>query len=606
MKIPTEEKKLSFTSTMLPLFKIAMKKCTLVMLLLFGLYILYGLSSVVITYCTQQFFDLVSVSIENKALQTGVWLAFTFMLVSILSNHVINGAENYVSTIVHIRLCGIYQSMLNEKAGKVRPVFYENQAFLQTLEKASNGATPSGSTFMVISLTVILFCYLPYIIFMGIYLFQLQPTLLLALVLVFIPVLLTQILKVTVYDRLEDESVQTRREYSYIEDCMIGKGARETRTLGAYSFFANLYRSSIQRLIQKEWKAQKKAIQIDIIMNGITLLGYLGILGLLLYYVLQGSISIGTFAAVFSSIDVMFEYMRSMINQQVGGMADRLGVTSNFVYFLNLPEQKGDQLTEEFSDEITLDHISFRYPDSTEAAINDLNISLKKGETIAIVGENGSGKSTLIRLITGLYNPDSGKVSIDGHSLADLSSDSIFRLYSGVFQNFQRYKMTLENNISISQMAENVQTDKIESLVGQVSLKSKLASMPEGLNTMLSVEFDGVDLSGGEWQRVAFARGLYRSHDIIILDEPTSAIDPIEEKRVYGQFLSMTKGKTAVIVTHRLGSVRIADRILVMKKGRIVESGSHNSLMRDGGYYAEMFNKQAIWYQEGAQQVHGE
>lgn len=599
IQIPSKEKKVSFYRTMLPLFQIALKKCTSVMVFLFILYIVYGLSSVVITYCTQQFFDLASISIEQKTIMAGVWGAFVLMLLSILANHILNGAQNYISTIIHIRLNGIYQGMLNDKAGKISPIYYENQNFLQMMEKAANGATPGGATFMVISLTVVLFCYLPYIIFMGFYLFQLQPMLVLALVLIFVPVLLTQILKVTLYDKLEDETVQTRREYTYIEDCMIGKGHKETRTLGAYSFFAGLYRASIQKLINKEWKTQRKAIQIDILMNGLTLLGYLGVLGLLLYYVLRGDISIGTFGAVFGSIDIMFEYMRSMINQQIGGMSDHLGVTSNFIYFLNLPIEEGKELVEKFNTDIALDRISFRYPDSTESAIDDLSLTIKKGETIAVVGENGAGKSTLIRLISGLYHPDAGTVSMDGRSLKDCSSQSLFHLYSGVFQNFQRYKMTLADNISISQSEKPVNNGEIDSLINQVHLQQALSQLHQGVDTMLSVEFDGVDLSGGEWQRVAFARGLYRNHSIIILDEPTSAIDPIEERQIYNQFVSMTKGKTAIIVTHRLGSARIADRILVMRKGKVVEDGTHDSLMDQNGYYAEMFHKQAIWYQKG-------
>jgi ATP-binding cassette subfamily B protein len=147
-------------------------------------------------------------------------------------------------------------------------------------------------------------------------------------------------------------------------------------------------------------------------------------------------------------------------------------------------------------------------------------------------------------------------------------------------------------------MEKEIQKEEIDSLIKQVNLETKAASLPESLDTMLSVEFFGVDLFGGEWQRAAFARGLYRGHDIIVLDEPTSAIDPIEEHRIYNHSMTMIKGKTAFILTHRIGSARIADRIVVMHKGKIVEMGTHDSLMNKNGHYAEMFHKQAAWYQE--------
>ena len=173
--------------------------------------------------------------------------------------------------------------------------------------------------------------------------------------------------------------------------------------------------------------------------------------------------------------------------------------------------------------------------------------------------------------------------------------ESLFNGVSGVYQRYQRYQMSLKDNVQISDDNNN---DEIDKVLEKVDVDIQSPNFQDGIETMLSREFDGVDLSGGEWQRIAIARGLYRHHNFIVLDEPTASIDPIEESRIYQKFIEISKNKTAVIVTHRLGSTKIAHRVIVMDKGRVVDIGSHNELMKKQGLYAEMFNSQAIWYDE--------
>ena len=278
-------------------------------------------------------------------------------------------------------------------------------------------------------------------------------------------------------------------------------------------------------------------------------------------------------------------------------MLSKTGLTSNLIYFLSLPERGGDNQHEgDNSGRIELDHVSFTYPGSQNAVLNDVNLSISN-ETVAIVGMNGAGKSTLIKLLTGIYTPDSGRVTINGLDTALSSVDALCSNTSGIFQNFQKYKIGLRDNAAISDMERDTTDGELTDLLNQVNLKEQTEALPNGLDTMLSADFDGVELSGGQWQRLAIARGLHRKHGIIVLDEPTSAIDPIEEKYLYEQFANIAKGKTAVIVTHRMSSARIADRIVVMHDGTIVEEGTHERLMALGGRYAWMFKKQASWYQ---------
>jgi ATP-binding cassette subfamily B protein len=199
-------------------------------------------------------------------------------------------------------------------------------------------------------------------------------------------------------------------------------------------------------------------------------------------------------------------------------------------------------------------------------------------------------------LITGLYMPNEGEILYGGTDIKEVSFRSLFKNISVVFQKYQRYQMTLRENIGISNVDDIATDSALDRISAQTGIDKHDNSFTNGYDTMLSREFDGVDLSGGQWQRVAIARGFFRSHQFIVLDEPTAAIDPIEETKIYDRFAEISKDKTAIIVTHRLGSVRLADRILVMKRGKLVEQGTHTDLMTANGEYARLYKSQERWY----------
>jgi len=277
-------------------------------------------------------------------------------------------------------------------------------------------------------------------------------------------------------------------------------------------------------------------------------------------------------------------------------MMEGIGAVKSYVQFMQLDEQPGQAIEIDYSRGINLDNVSFSYPLSERDALSSISLVINPGETIAFVGKNGAGKTTLVRLLMGSLPPSEGQIRVGDTSITDVARKELYQKTSAVFQKFQKYKMSLHDNITIS----DLESDFDSKLLDQALAEADIAlddTFKDGLETMLSREFDGTDLSGGGWQRVSLARGLYRSSELIILDEPTSAIDPIEETKLYKKFAEISQGKIAVIVTHRLGSAKIADRILLMDSGRICELGTHDELMELDGKYAHMYREQAGWYE---------
>lgn len=239
--------------------------------------------------------------------------------------------------------------------------------------------------------------------------------------------------------------------------------------------------------------------------------------------------------------------------------------------------------------------VSFRYPGSDHFVLKDINFTLQPSERVALVGENGAGKSTLVRLLLGLYRPTEGRILAGGRDLAELPPEYLHERMAAVFQDFVQYLFPVYDNIAMGRLGTATVAD-VRAAAELAGASEYIESLPDGYRTQLGREMEGVDLSGGQWQKLAIARALVRNTEVIILDEPTAALDPLAEAEIYQQFLEMTSGRTAVMISHRLGSARMAHRIIVLKGGRIVEEGDHDALVKQDGEYARLFSLQAQWY----------
>lgn len=257
------------------------------------------------------------------------------------------------------------------------------------------------------------------------------------------------------------------------------------------------------------------------------------------------------------------------------------------------PRRPAARLPENAKAEIVFDDVSFGYPGSSEKALDSISLRIETGETVAVVGENGAGKSTLLKLAARLYDPDAGSIRFDGVDLRDVDRDSLFDEIAFVFQTFSRFEATAAENIAYGDWRALLdRSSRIEDVARSAGVDGMLRSLPRGYETLLGRQFGEADLSGGQWQKIAVARAFAREASLLILDEPTSNLDARAEFELFSRFRELAHGRTAILVSHRFSTVRMADRILVLNGGRIVESGSHDELLAQGGTYAQMYELQ--------------
>ncbi len=286
----------------------------------------------------------------------------------------------------------------------------------------------------------------------------------------------------------------------------------------------------------------------------------------------------------------------------VNGMYEDNLYLSNLVEYLEhkVPEQSGDkQEGPDPADGIRFENVSFYYPGSKTPALHELSLHIKAGESLAIVGENGSGKTTLIKLLTRLYTPTSGRILLEGLDLQEWDIDALRYKIGVIFQDFSRYQLTVGDNIGIGDVENMQDRPQIESAAQDGLAADFIQHMPQQYDTQLGTWFKGgKELSGGQWQKIALARAFMRSHaDVLILDEPTAAIDAKAEADIFAHFRELTARRISIIISHRFSTVRIADHIIVLEKGAIVEEGSHEQLLERDGQYARLFRLQAQGYQ---------
>ncbi len=322
----------------------------------------------------------------------------------------------------------------------------------------------------------------------------------------------------------------------------------------------------------------------------------------LLHMALRDSLSVPEFILYFTAVSTFTTWVMGILQAAQKLHEESLDI-SQVREFLDYPEpfrfEGGVAIPKADACELKLEHVSFRYPGAEEDTIHDLDLTVRPGEKLAIVGLNGAGKTTLVKLLCGLFDPTEGRVLLNGVNVRDFNRREYYGLFSAVFQEFSILDVTVAENIA--QTNENIDTQKLWDCIEKAGLTQTIQKLPKGLDTHVGREvyLDGVLFSGGQTQRLMLARALYKDGAILLLDEPTAALDPLAENDIYQKYKDMTAGKTSLFISHRLASTRFCDRIIFVADGHITEEGTHDQLLARGGAYARLFEIQSRYYQEG-------
>lgn len=525
-------------------------------------------------------------------------LIITFLLQYLSA--VLDNLDIYIFTRITQTVNYVLKKITIEKLIKIPLEKFENNRFFDTINLANTAI--SGNGVKVISSVIGIITNLVSLIGIFGILLSIHWSMPIALFLSTLPgIILIFIAKSKNY-KMNVNTSPIERELGFTDSLFINKSSiKEIKIYNLGTYLINRW-SGLYKRIQKQnldlagWEARTKslaAVFLQITSLGVSLL--------LINQISHNVLSIGDYVALLGAVTTV-QILFSSIGGNLGSIFET-AIFNNALMELLEYEVKNETGYEKVRVEevegLRLENVSFSYPGTDTMVLDNICMEINKGENISIVGYNGSGKTTLIKCLIGLYEVNQGDVYINEINLKEINKESFYQRVSAIFQDFFKYKYSVRENVAFGDL-EKLQNDKeIYRSLENVGLSEKIKNFESKLETYLTREIpDGSDLSGGEWQRIAIARGFLKDCDLIILDEPTAAVDPIMELEIFELFNSLSKNKTTLTISHRLGPTKFSDRIIVMDKGRIVEEGSFHSLMEQKGLYYQMYQSQSNWYKE--------
>lgn len=489
---------------------------------------------------------------------------------------------------------------LMHKAASLDLGMFEDSEFYDKLERARRQTT---GRVVLMSMVLSQLQDLITIIFLGAGLVVFEPWLILILFIAVLPSFLSE----AYFSRSSYSLVRSwtpqRRELDYLR--YIGASvetAKEIKVFGLDTFLT----SRFSRIAKDYYKANK-AIAVKRTIWG-TLLqilsvgAYYGAYVLIIVRTVAGAVTVGDMTFLSGSFNRLQSQLQNLLSTFTRITESALYLQDYFDFLAIVPtirdHPEAIDAPKEIKEGIRFENVGFKYPGTEVWAVRHISFFLESGEKLALVGENGAGKTTLVKLLARMYDPSEGQILIDGIDVRRFKIESYRKMIGVIFQDYVRFSFKAGENVAVGQIEESDNTQQIKTAAEKSLADPVIQKLPGGYDQMLGKRFaEGIDLSGGEWQKIALARAYMRDAQIVILDEPTASLDARAEYEVFKRFSELTKGKSAVIISHRFSTVRMADRILVLKNGELLELGTHEELLHKNGLYAELFALQAQGYQ---------
>jgi ATP-binding cassette subfamily B protein len=527
------------------------------------------------------------------------WLVGSEVGLALLSG-ILSRTIDYTDQLLANRYTYHVSVQVMQQAAQLDLTTYENPEFYDRLERARAQATDRlamiqqmGRLFQFVILTLI---------WSGVLIYR-SPWMILLLIAGVLPSFFGETHFAFLGYAKNFRQTPAKREMDYLRQVGGSKeAAKELKLFNLSEYLTNRFRALSKNIYDEDVALSNKKLVWGGLLSLISTLGYYGAYVFAIYEAITGRYpTIGVFALVTQAIQQSSSNFQQAFST-ASGIADQALFLTDLIGFFEmkatvqskpnaLPAPKPIQRGFEFR------NVSFSYPGTERRVLKNFNFTLHPGERIALIGENGQGKTTVVKLITRLYDPTEGQILLDGVDLRDYAIDDLHREMGVIFQDFMRYEMTAKENIQVGHIEVPHTDAEIEDAAHKSLAEGVIAKMAKGYDQMLGRRFEGgVDLSGGEWQKIALARAYLRDAQLLILDEPTAALDAKSELEVFERFAELTEGKMALLISHRFSTVRMADRIVVLEGGQLVEEGTHQQLIALNGRYAGMFEMQAASY----------
>lgn len=556
-------------------------------------------------YVTKLVVDRIILTITNTVTNTGLDIGPIFMLAGLglglsLAQEALQQGNSYISQVLSDRFTLYANGILLEQATRLDLAHFESSEFYDTLNRAQQ----SGSFYPLRVIGNLTQLVGQIIGFLGLVtlLLRFSPVVVVLLLITSLPTFWVGVSYSSRRFWMMRRQTQSKRLGDYFGEVLTDPiYAKEVRLFNLGKYFLNQYQAIRESFNQE---SRLLALQQSLARFGIAIvasLGFYGAYALVIWQAVQRLITIGDLTMYGGAFQQAQNAIQGIL-QNIATIYEYNLYVSQYFEFLSLKPQVVSKGKQSFpitiQSGLEIKNLSFKYTGASHPALENISLSVKPHECIALVGANGSGKTTLLKLLARFYDPSSGEIRIDGIPLAEFDLEELRSQIGVLFQDFVHYSLSVENNIGFGDLKEYQNQAKIQASAIAAGATEVISELDQGYQTILGKIFTGgVELSGGQWQKIGLARAFMTSAQILILDEPTAAVDAIAEHDLFQRFRELTKGKITFLVSHRFSTVQMADRIVVLEQGRIVEVGTHKELMALGGLYHQMFVLQAASYQ---------